>query len=280
MNCITILSEANLILNKEFQKNTSLDSEILLSKVLKINRNNLLLNLERKLKKKQIYDFKKLINRRKKKEPIAYILGFKNFWKQKFRVTKDVLIPRPETEILVEESINLIPKKAAYKILDIGTGSGCIILSVLLERKNCQAIGIDVSKKALNIAKYNAKIQHVKNRIKFINSDVDKFFLGKYDLIISNPPYIKNYIINYLEDDVRLYEPKIALRGGIDGYSSIIKVIEKSAELIKKNGNLILEIDNEQIYYVKKILKTNGFYINKIVKDLARNYRCVISTKI
>ena len=83
-----------------------------------------------------------------------------------------------------------------------------------------------------------------------------------------------------MEDDVRLYEPKIALRGGIDGYSSIIKVIEKSAELIKKNGNLILEIDNEQIYYVKKILKTNGFYINKIVKDLARNYRCVISTKI
>ena len=261
-------------------QNPSLDSEILLSKVLKIDRNKLLLNLEHKLKKNEIIEFKKLIERRIKNEPIAYILGFKEFWKQKFKVSKDVLIPRPETEHLVEEVLKIIPREAAYSVLDVGAGSGCIIISILLERRKSLGVAIDISKKALNVAKYNAKIQHIENRIKFVNSDIDKFFIGKYDLVVSNPPYIKNYIINYLDDDVKLYEPRIALRGGMDGYSNIRKVIIKSSKLIKTRGKFVLEIGNEQINFVKSILKSNGFYINKIVKDLAKNYRCIISTKI
>ena len=280
MNYSTILSKANAILKRNLIKNPSLDSEILLSNVLKVNRDMLLLNLDRKIKNYEILKFKKLINRRKKKEPIAYILGFKDFWKQKFKVSRDVLIPRPETEHLVEEVLSIIPINAAYNVLDIGTGSGCIIISILLERKKCQGIAIDISKKALNIAKYNAKIQHVKNRIKFVNFDVDKFFVGKYDLVVSNPPYIKNYIINYLDDDVKFYEPSVALKGGTDGCSNIRKVIKKSAKLIKNKGKFILEIDSGQIYQVKKILKNHGFYINKIVKDLSNKYRCIVSTKI
>ena len=280
MNCSTILSDAKDFLKEQYIKNPSLDSEILLSKVLKIDRNKLLLNLEHKLKKNEIIEFKKLIERRIKNEPIAYILGFKEFWKQKFKVSKDVLIPRPETEHLVEEVLKIIPREAAYSVLDVGAGSGCIIISILLERRKSLGVAIDISKKALNVAKYNAKIQHIENRIKFVNSDIDKFFIGKYDLVVSNPPYIKNYIINYLDDDVKLYEPRIALRGGMDGYSNIRKVIIKSAKLIKTRGKFVLEIGNEQINFVKSILKSNGFYINKIVKDLARNYRCIISTKI
>ena len=280
MNCSTILSDAKDFLKEQYIKNPSLDSEILLSKVLKVDRNKLLLNLEHKLKKNEIIEFKKLIERRIKNEPIAYILGFKEFWKQKFKVSRDVLIPRPETEHLVEEALKIIPREAAYSVLDIGTGTGCIIISILLERRKSLGVAIDISKKALNVAKYNAKIQHIENRIKFVNSDIDKFFIGKYDLIVSNPPYIKNYIINYLDDDVKLYEPRIALRGGMDGYSNIRKVIIKSAKLIKTRGKFVLEIGNEQINFVKSILKSNGFYINKIVKDLAKNYRCIISTKI
>ena len=280
MNCSTILSDAKDFLKEQYIKNPSLDSEILLSKVLKVDRNKLLLNLEHKLKKNEIIEFKKLIERRIKNEPIAYILGFKEFWKQKFKVSRDVLIPRPETEHLVEEALKIIPREAAYSVLDIGTGTGCIIISILLERRKSLGVAIDISKKALNVAKYNAKIQHIENRIKFVNSDIDKFFIGKYDLIVSNPPYIKNYIINYLDDDVKLYEPRIALRGGMDGYSNIRKVIIKSAKLIKTRGKFILEIGNKQINFVKSILKSNGFYINKIVKDLAKDYRCIISTKI
>jgi len=280
MNCSKILSNATDILKKEHINNPSLDSEIILSNVLKINRDKLLLNLDKRIKNNEITKFNNLINRRKKREPVAYIVGHKNFWKSNFKVNKDVLIPRPETEHLVEEVLKIIPKNASYNVLDVGTGSGCIIISIILERKKMRGVAIDISKKALYIAKYNAKMQHIQNRIKFVNSNIDKFSIGKYDLIISNPPYIINYKISYLDDDVKLYEPKVALDGGLDGYSEIKNVVKKSAELIKTKGKLIIEIDYKQINFTKEILRRNGFYINKIVKDLANKNRCIVSTKI
>ncbi len=280
MNCTEVISNAVYILKENLIKNPYLDSEMLLSKALKIKRENLLTNLNMKLTNEDIIKFNKLIERTKKKEPIAYILGYKSFWKSNFKVNHDVLIPRPETEHIVEEVLKIIPKSASYNVLDIGTGSGCLIISIILERKRSRGTAIDISKNAINIAKYNAKIQHIGNRIKFVNSSVDKFHRGKYDLIISNPPYIKNFRINYLEDDVKLYEPKVALDGGVDGYSNINKVIIKSSKLLKTKGKLILEIDDKQKNTTNKILKQNGFYTNKIVKDLAKKYRCIVSTKI
>ena len=280
MNYSKILSNATDILKKEFISNPSLDSELILSNILKINRDKLLLNLDKRIKNNEITKFNNLINRRKKREPVAYIVGHKNFWKSNFKVNKDVLIPRPETEHLVEEVLKIIPKNASYNVLDVGTGSGCIIISIILERKKMRGVAIDISKKALYIAKYNAKMQHIQNRIKFVNSNIDKFSIGKYDLIISNPPYIINYKISYLDDDVKLYEPKVALDGGLDGYSEIKNVVKKSAELIKTKGKLIIEIDYKQINFTKEILRRNGFYINKTVKDLANKNRCIVSTKI
>ena len=280
MNCSKAISQGANILKKNLIKNPFLDSEMLLSETLKIKRESLLLNLDMKIKKDEIKQFKKLINRRKKKEPIAYILGYKSFWKSNFKVNKNVLIPRPETEHIVEEVLKIIPKLGSYNILDIGTGSGCLIISIILERQKSYGTAIDISKNALNIAKYNAKIQHIENRINFVNSNIDKFLRGKYDLIISNPPYIKNYKINYLDDDVKLYEPKVALNGGVDGFSKIKKVVEKSSRLLKTKGKLVLEIDDKQKNITNKILKKNGFYTNKIVKDLAKKYRCIVSTKI
>ena len=140
-------------------------------------------------------------------------------------------------------------------------------------------MAIDISKKALKIAKINAKLQHVDNRIKFIHSNVDKYKYGKYDLIVSNPPYIKKIRINRLEEDVKNFEPYIALNGGYSGYSELEKLINSSSNLLKRNGKLIFEVGNDQINYVSNKLLLNGFYINKISKDLSGKDRCIVSTK-
>ena len=280
MNYEKVLTNATKTLERASIVNSKLDCEILLSNVLKINRENVLINLNKKINHQDFINFNKLINRRKKNEPVAYIVGYKEFWNKKFIVNSDVLIPRPDTEILVEEVIKSIQINSSLNILDIGTGTGCVLLSVLNERKKCYGIGLDISKKAINIAKHNAKIQQIRNRIKFINSSIDKFYVGKYDLIISNPPYIKTGDIKNLDKDVGFYEPEIALNGGSDGYSKIREVIYKSSVLIKKKGKLFLEIGYNQKNEVIRILNCNKFYINKVVKDLGKKNRCIISTKI
>ena len=280
MNYNTVLNEASKILKVYSIKSPKLDSEIILANVLKLSREQLLLNLNEKISSKDFKFFKKSIKRRKKKEPVAYIIGHKEFWKEKFKVNSNVLIPRPDTEIIVEEVLKTIPLKSSKNILDIGTGSGCIILSILRDRNKCYANALDISIKALKVAKHNAKIQQLENRIRFINSNIDKFCNGKYDIIISNPPYIKSLSIKKLDDDVRLYEPKLALDGGNDGFFQIREVIKKSSILIKKKGKLFLEIGFNQVNETNKLLLNNKFYVNKIVKDLGKKNRCIISTKI
>ena len=272
-NGINSLKISNII-------NPELDSELLLSKALNKKREKILTNLKKEINKKQLDKFNLYLSRRKKKEPIAYILGFKYFWKYKFIINKSVLVPRPETEQIVEETLNYLSDNESKKILDIGTGSGCIIVSVLKERSKCKAIAIDISSKALKVAKTNAKIHHLENKIKFINIDIDKFNYNKYDLILSNPPYISNIDLIRLDDDVRIYEPRESLSGGLDGYEEITKVIEKSSKLLKNNGKLIVEIGDTQKNNVLKLLKNNGFYINKTGKDLSGRDRCIVSTKI
>ena len=280
MNYQEALSKGTKILKSSNIKSFNLDSEILLASSLKLDRTRLLLNLNNKINKNQKQIFFNFIKRRKENEPIAYILGFKEFWKNSFKINKSVLIPRPDTEILVEQILKEIKKNETKQILDIGTGSGCIILSVLNERKNSFGYGIDVSKKAIILAKNNAKIQHIGNRIKFLHSDIDNYYFGKYDLIVSNPPYIKLSDIGVLDKDIKFFEPNLALNGGVDGFSKIRKVIKKSSILIKKKGKLILEIGFNQEIKTKKILKANGFYINRIVKDFAGINRCIVSTKL
>ena len=280
MNYEQVLTNATKILKNASIVSSKLDCELLLSNVLKIKRENMLVDLNKEINHQDFINFNKLINRRKKNEPVAYIVGYKEFWNKQYKVNSDVLIPRPDTEILVEEVIKSIQINSSLNILDIGTGTGCVLLSVLNERKKCYGIGLDISKKAINIAKHNAKIQQIKNRIKFINSSIDKFYVGKYDLIISNPPYIKTGHIKNLDKGVSFYEPEVALNGGQDGYSKIREVVYKSSVLIKKKGKLFLEIGYNQKNEVIRILNYNKFYINKIVKDLGKNNRCIISTKI
>ena len=280
MNCSKVISNAAYILKKKLIANPYLDSEILLSKILKITREKLLLNLDKKINNIELIEFNKLIERRKKKEPVAHILGFKSFWKSNFKVNKDVLIPRPETEHIVEEVLKMIPKLGSFNILDIGTGSGCLIISILLERQRSYGTAIDISKRAINLAKYNAKIQHIQNRIKFINSNIDKFYQGKYDLIISNPPYVNQFYLKCLEKDVIGFEPNLALEGGIDGFSILERVIKKSSRLLKIGGKLVLEIGFDQKLKVSELLKKEKYFVNKITKDYGNKDRCIICTKL
>jgi len=280
MNIKTILHQANKTLSSFSIASAQLDSEILLSKVIKKDRKYLILNANEELKKENIQLFDFLVKRRKKGEPIAYLINKKEFWAQNFYINQNVLIPRPDTEHLVEETLRLFNVNSKLSILDIGTGSGCILLSILKERRNFYGTGIDISKKAINVACFNAKIHQLNNRVRFYNSDVDKFLIGKYDLIISNPPYIKRKDLKYLEKEVVGFEPRLALDGGKDGFSKITKVISKASGLIKRNGKFILEIGFDQKKKVIKILRKNKFYINNILKDYGKNDRCVISTRI
>jgi len=237
MDYRTILNQASNLLKNYRIKSARLDSELLLSSSLKISRESLLLNLNKEIKINENKKFKLLLEKRVKKVPVAYILGYKDFWKSKFLVNNSVLIPRPETELIVEEALNYLPKSKYKKILDIGTGSGCILISILLERQKSIGAGLDISKNAIKIAKINAKLQQVHNRITFVNTDVDKYNLGKYDLIVSNPPYIERVKISRLEEDIKNFEPKSALDGGHDGYSKIKKV-KKKFRYIKKKRKL------------------------------------------
>ena len=279
MNYLRILNEAKKKLIDSNISTPNIDSEILLSHILKMDREKLLCNLESKIDIEQIYNFKNLLNLRQKKMPIAYIIKKKEFWKNNFFVDRSVLIPRPESEIILEKALANIKKNESKKILDIGTGSGCLIISILLERIKCKGTALDISKKAINIAKINAKIQHVENRITFVNSDIDKFYSSKYDLIISNPPYIKKHKINSLIEDVKNYEPIKALNGGVKGNEVLKIVINKSSKLLRKGGKLILEIDDTQMYLLKEMLLENKFYLNEIIKDLQGLSRCLILTK-
>ena len=144
------------------------------------------------------------------------------------------MIPRPDTELLVDNVLQITKFKDSQNILDIGVGSGCILLSILKEKKNFYGTGIDISQNCINISRKNAKKLNLNSRVRLIKTNVDKFKIGKYDLIVSNPPYINKNKIKYLEKDVASFEPKLALNGGVDGLSEIRKVIKKSSELIKK----------------------------------------------
>ena len=280
MNIENILIEGTNTLKQSGVSNPQLDCEILLSNSINKDKKYIILNPKQILNDEQLSDFKSLIERRKKGEPIAYLINKKEFWNNEFFVNKDVLIPRPDTELIVEEVLKIYSKNTHLQVLDIGTGSGCILLSILKERKYFYGTGIDISKKSINVSKFNAKKLNLVNRIKFFHSSVDNFNAGKYDLVVSNPPYIKLVSLKYLEKDIINFEPKLALSGGFDGFSKIRKVVNKANCLIKKNGKFILEIGFNQKNKVKEILKQEGFYINKAVRDYGNNDRCIISTKI
>ena len=280
MKLETAIQNAYQKLRKNNIKSALIDSEILLSEAINKSREFIILNHNLNIGNKEYSYFQKMVDQRSQGKPVAYLTKRKFFWKYEFYINEEVLIPRPDTEIIIEQVLKIYKKRNNINFLDIGFGSGCILLSILKERKDFKATGIDISNHALKVCKINAYKLGVKNRVKLFKSDIDKFYKGKYDLIISNPPYIKNLDLKYLDKDVIKFEPKLALDGGIDGISEIRKIVKKSSGLIKNGGKLILEIAYDQKEEVKRLLRKNGFYINSVIKDLANNDRCIISTKI
>ena len=281
MNINSAIIEGAKFLEKYNIKYPKLDSELLMSKVLKKEREYIILNLDKEIESNNLNIYKHLIRQRSLGKPIAYLIKKKDFWNSEFKICEGILIPRPDTEILIQETLKIYKNKDYAKILDIGVGSGCLLLSILKEKPSFYGIGIDISSKSIDLSRVNAKKLGINNnKVKFFKTDVDNFCFGKYDLIISNPPYIKSNKIKYLERDVSFFEPKKALDGGLDGTFKIKKVINKASTLLKKNGKLVLEIAFNQKTEVINLLKQKGFYINKTIKDYAQNDRCIVSTKI
>ena len=276
MKVLEAIKSGSTILKKKNIPTYVLDSEILLSKCLNTSREKILINLEQIINKRVFADFNEYLIRRSKREPVAYLLGEKEFWSKKFLVSKDTLIPRPETELLVEKLVKIFKKKR-ITILDIGTGSGCIIVSLLSELKNSTGIAVDISSKAIAVAKKNAHKFKLSDRIRFLNKSFEDLHGKKFDLIVSNPPYIKRNDIKNLSDDIKNFEPRMALDGGNDGLDLIKKVIYKSKKILKINGTLALEIGNEQLNRVSKILIDSKLRIKCVIKDYKNNARCVLA---
>ena len=280
MDIQSAINEGENLLKSKFIETAKLDTELLMSKALNRDRKYIILNNKKKVDEKQLKIFRNLIQKRSDRKPIAYLTNKKFFWKSEFLVDNNILIPRPDTELIIDQVLKFTKHKNNLNVLDIGVGSGCILVSILKEKLNFYGTGIDISKNCINISRINAINLKVNSRVRFYKSNVDKFNLGKYDLIVSNPPYIIKSNLKYLEKDIVNFEPKLALDGGLDGLSEIRKVIKKSSELVKKNGKFILEIGFNQKNKVINLLKEKGFYINSALKDLAKNDRCIVSTKI
>ncbi len=273
-----IVKEASETLKNEKIISHDLDAELILSHIMKTTRESLITNNKEYLSKETIKKYDKAIERRMKKEPIAYITGKKEFWSEDFIVNKATLVPRPETELLVYKAVSFFKGKK-ISILDIGTGSGCILLSILKELNLAKGIGIDISSKAIQTAKKNSINLNLINRSKFKVFDLNKYCFGKYDLIVSNPPYIPSSDIKNLSKDIINHEPLNALNGGVDGLDLIKKIIYKSNTLLKKRGLLILEIGYNQYKRVSRILRYHGYREMGKEYDYKQNIRCIISTK-
>ena len=261
-----------------------LDIEILLSKALgDVDRLYIHLNLHKELTKEQLDSFNEMIEDRLKGRPIAYIVNNREFMGLDFYVEEGVLIPRPDTEPLVEEVIELVKGKENLKIVDIGTGSGAITVSLAKYIKDCQVYSLDISDKALSIGLKNAISNEVEDKINFIKSNI---FSGiedrglKLDVIVSNPPYIRRADINTLHTQVKDYEPYIALEGGEDGLNFYRDITRESVKYLKDKGILAFEVGHDQAEDVSEILKHNGYTNIYTKKDLQGIDRVVIGFKL
>jgi len=277
MEVLELINNGSKKLRDKNINSYKIDSEILLSEALNQTREKILINLDKKIDTKKIGNFYRFIQRRSSREPIAYILKKKEFWSRSFLVDYNTLIPRPETELLVEKIVKIFKTKNIY-VLDIGTGTGCILLSILTELKNSKGVGIDISSKTIRVANANLKKHKLTNRAKFYKRSLDEIYHNKFDLIVSNPPYIMKKDLKNLNEDIKKFEPKLALDGGNDGLDVIKKVIYKSKNILKIKGMLALEIGNEQFRKVSKILERNKFKTRYLVKDYRENIRCILST--
>ena len=260
-------------------QNHQLDAKILLKYLLNLDNETFELKKNDEISKINLDAYLVLINRRSKDEPIAHIVKKKSFWNDDFKVSKDTLIPRPETELIIESVIKYFPNKDSnLKIADLGTGSGCIIISLLQEYINAYGVGIDISKPAIDVANINKRLLKNPVRLDLVKGDFDNFNLNGFDIIVSNPPYISKTDQN-LQKNVHDYEPHLALFSENNGMIFYEKILKNISSTIKNKFYLFLEIGKGQEKDVLNLLKKNNFTLISIENDLAEIPRCIVAKK-
>ncbi len=283
MNCTTITAAMKFATSKLSAagiQEPRLDSKILLCHAAKIDQLTILSNPERLLSSESIKIFDELIQRRALREPVSHLVGQREFWSLPFKVSQDVFDPRPESEILVQAAIDSIKnKEKVISALDIGTGSGCLIISLLRELPLASGVGVDISEPALCIARSNAEQNLVGDRIKFIKSSWGEDLSERFDIIITNPPYIPIREKHLLEPEVAHYEPGLALFGGCDGLSAYHHLCFHLLKLLKPEGIVIIECGKGQAQSVIKIFTDSSFIHLKTLLDLNAVERCCIFEK-
>jgi release factor glutamine methyltransferase len=258
----------------------SLDADLLMAYALKTTREHIFCNPKNELSQSQVNKFNQLVKRRISREPMSHILGTREFWGIDFKVTQDTLDPRPDSECLIEQVLDLFKNNSAKKtVLDLGTGTGCLLLTLLTELQSFTGTGIDISEGAIRVAKSNSEKLGLAKRTSFVVSNWDSSIKNKYDLIISNPPYIKSSDIEGLEPEVSTYEPKQALDGGNDGLMYYTQLAPIIFNLLPKGGFAVLEHGIGQETEIRKILENNNLTFVSYKKDLAGINRCITVKK-
>ena len=284
------LIEKTKLLKDNFIEVPKIEARLLLAKTFNQNLNWTYLNTEKRISKKKIMIYEKLIKKKIKRFPTAYLLESKEFYSMNFKVNENTLIPRPETETLIEEIKKRFKSTKRFSVLDLGTGTGCILLSILKEFKNAIGIGIDKYLETIKVANINSKKNHLSKRVKFINLDwnkknffkkilkINKEFCGNetFHLVVSNPPYIERREMKNLMQEVK-FEPKIALDGGHDGLRSYKKIFSQLKIILSKEGSIFFEIDPKKAGKINKILETEGFKQITFLKDLLNKKRVVFA---
>lgn len=268
--------------------NPRLSAEILLGHQLQMTRVDLYLNFDRPLDGSEIAGYRSLIKRRLNREPIQYITGRQEFWSLDFVVGTQTLIPRPESELLVEEALRLIRqrdpgKQPGIMLLDLGTGCGALAVSIATEIAEASIWASDISQAALDLAVLNARRHGVESRIEFLCGDLWEPFMTLrigFDIILSNPPYIASDAIDALMPEVRDYEPVLALDGGVQGMHFIERIISEGADYLNPGGWLLVEMDPEQTPAALSLIDNTGRYGNRgRIKDYSHRYRVVMAQK-
>jgi len=278
---LTVLEAINLsedYLKKYGVQSSRLNAELLLAEILNCRRLDLYLLYDRPLNDKEISSYREFIKRRSKREPLQYIVGHVEFYGIKLMVNASVLIPRPETEILVESIIKSLNKKTQLRILDIGIGSGNISIALLKNLPEAKAVGIDISKDAIELAELNAKANDVLERLDLIQFNIldnDINIFEKFDLIVSNPPYISESEFENLEPELKVFEPSNSLTDYSDGYKFYRTIISSSQVLLKPNGKLFFELGKGQHEQVKNLMISSGFRNICIIKDYSQIERVI-----
>lgn len=281
---LTVLEAINLsttYLEKKKIESPRLSAELLLAEILNCQRIDLYIAFDRPLKENEVNTYREFIRRRGNNEPLQYITGKVQFYGFDFKVTPAVLIPRPETEILVDTIFGINKFQDNLKILDIGTGSGIIAISLAKLLLECSLEAIDISEEAIEVAKQNSVMNEVDDKIKFLCADIfnHNYESESFDIIVSNPPYISLKDYNQLEPNVVNYEPKHALTDDKDGNSFYVEIIDKAIKWLKPNGQIYLELGYDKRNFVEVKLNSAGFQNIKVINDYQEIERVISGVK-